>query len=420
MQVRALVFAGALALAAVPGAPAWAQDAREEEPAAPDAEAAQQEALERFAALYERVARRPARPDLSAQDLVKVRARAAREQGDWRKAVGDLVAAAEAHLEGDAVQADPRALFYRGTGRLEKAGFSAAEEARTLREGAASDLHAFLARAPADDVRHAPARLALGQALLYLGRAEDAARELEQAVPQLLADNRRDEAGQAAFQLLNLLVHQGLEARAQGFADAVHAEEADFGASTEAVRRLVARSRVAVGAPLPALPEVVDTDGRPVVWSELRGKPFVLHFFQAGYPTGMPSSARDVETALRPLWDELHEAGGLEMVGISMDEELPESRAAEIRRQWEEWGKTGVVHTGARPVVADWCEEQGLAWRWVWDGKSTDDPVSQALGGVGVSQPFAVLVDPEGVVRWRGAPPYEGLAEAARKAVRRR
>jgi hypothetical protein len=131
-----------------------------------------------------------------------------------------------------------------------------------------------------------------------------------------------------------------------------------------------------------------------------------------GYVTGKAAEETDVEAVLRPLHDRWSERG-LQLVGVSMDKLLPPERLDQIRRDWDEWGRDPKkIQDGSLATVRRGAEDYGIVWPWAWDGKWIHNPVSRALGGVGVNVPHAVLVDAGGVIRWRGDAPFKGLPEA--------
>src|SRR5262249_17429874 len=126
--------------------------------------------------------------------------------------------------------------------------------------------------------------------------------------------------------------------------EAVHAADGDFGRSTPTVRSQAAAARFAVGAPLPAMPDVKDVDGNPVSWRP--GKPMLVHFFLTAQIDGSPANFREIELEVRPLWEKYHEKG-LAVVGVSMDNELPASEVERKRKQNEEWGLKKEVRDGS-------------------------------------------------------------------------
>jgi hypothetical protein len=294
--------------------------------------------------------------------------------------------------------------------------------ARDFRVQAAELLDRSLRKAPADADYRGEATFHLGRARLFLavngmGELSDATRTLAEAVPLLRRDGRADDAGLAASLALAELLRAGRAEEARAFADAVKASSGDFGVSGDHVRMLAAGAATGVGAKLPALPASADVSGKPIDWAALRGNVLVLHFFHAGRPTGKASEQRDVETVLRPLYDELKEKP-VRFVGVSMDLALTREQVEKIRANWDEWGVKGAVQDGSPELVGRYADSQGIAWPWTCTGKWMNDPVSLALGGCGRSQPHAIVVGRDGTILWRGDAPFTGLPEAVRAALR--
>ncbi len=413
----AVLAAAALALAAPPAT------ARDGDPAAPPAAPAAPDAaqlLRQMQELYPKALHRPAaaRPGASKEEV----AAAVKGEAEWDTAVRALAKAGDDYTTAlNGAAADPLALFYRGAGKVLLSERVATAQAPELFKAAAESLTAYLGATKEDAAFRAEAEARLGRALLGLAasdpsRLDAAVEHLGAAVRLFQKDNRRDEAGEAAWIALSALRGPEHSAALRAFADAVHAKDADFGASTPTIRTLAAGAAVAVGSPLPALPDVQGVDGKPLGLNE-RGSPMLLHFFQTGLPNGHASSFRDVETDVRPLWERWHDKG-LRVVGISMDYEIPAKKAEEMRRKWkEDWGIKEEFHDGSLESCRAWCASKGVLWPWYWDGRWSNNPVSRALGGVGVSASWAVLVDKDGIVRWLGAPPYAGLADEVAKWV---
>lgn len=335
----------------------------------------------------------------------------------WDSAVEALAKAADTYVQAAGDAPNPRALFWGGCGKSRRATRVPAADGVALHRSAVEMLTKCLELAPPDADYRAEAEFRLGSSMTFLfdsGGAppSEAAARLRSATKAFLAAERNDEAGAAASVALKVLVARGLHDDARAFADAVGADRADFGRSTQVVRQLVARVRTAVGAAFPSLGETTDADGRKFAWKDLAGAPFVVHFFRAGWPTGRMAEERDVEMVLRPLHDKLSPKG-LRMVGVSMDMLLDEATLERRRRYWDETGLKGAPHDGSAAAVRRWAESVGLTWPWLWTGKWTQDPVSLALGGAGQSAAHAILVDAGGVIRWRGDAPFTGLPEAA-------
>jgi hypothetical protein len=387
----------------------------------PDEPPADRDALAaRLADLYATVARPPSASGVSkAAEPDKARAEAARAQSAWREAVGRLDEAGDRYVAAFGADADARALFHAGFGKMHRADLQPATVSPDTRAAAADLLSRSLAAAKPEADFRADAELALGrlQALLVgPGRAapEDVAATCLGAVKHLRAAGRLDDSGRAAVTALQCLLTRGKEAEARSFAAAIDAAKADFGGPTDTVRLAAARAETGVGMPFPPLADAEDADGRPVRWAAFRGKPLLVHFFRAGNAAGRLSEERDVAKVVRPLHEELGPKG-LRVVGVSMDLALSKERVERIRADWDEWGLKEKVQDGSRASVRAWCEDEGVAWPWLWDGAWLRNPVSRALGGAGRSNSHAVLVDAEGVIRWRGDGPFDGLAEAARK-----
>jgi hypothetical protein len=243
-------------------------------------------------------------------------------------------------------------------------------------------------------------------------KSEDAILHLGRAVELLQKDGRHDDAGECAATAMRELKAQRKVPELRAFAAQIQATEKDFGRSTPVVRMLAAAARLDVGSPLPELPKATDTDGKEVSWKP--GKPMLVHFFLTSFLGGLPANFREIETEVRPLWEKFHEKG-LVVVGVSMDYEMSKQQAEDLKKRWEEWGVKRELRDGSLESVRAWTQKQQVEWPWIWDGKATNNPVSLALGGVGRTAPYAVLVDANGVVRWHGEAPFKGLADEVAK-----
>lgn len=373
---------------------------------------------ERIGDLHARVVRRPPPPDLNAEDPARARAAAAKAAKAWEEDVRALAAAGDRYVAAAAAP-DARTLFRAGYGKSVLAGRQSRKEGLETRAVAAAWLAKALGLAKPDDDFRGDAEHALGHVQLFLaaeGRAtwDEAASHLREGALRLRAAGRLDDSGRAAFLGLESVLRNGTPEAARAFADAVGAASADFGISTPSLRLLAQRAATSVGQKLPDLPDLVDTEGRAIRWSEFRGRPLLLHFFQAARPTGHLSQERDVEVTLRPLHDELSPKG-LRLLGVSMDLALTKEQVARIAANWDEWGLKDRVQDGSLDGVRAWAGDEGMTWPWVWDGKWGENPISKALGGCGRNTQHAVLVDSAGIIRWRGDSPFQGLPEAARK-----
>lgn len=406
-----------IALAALALRPAWAQDkpnpdAPAASPAATDASAA----LQRLTELYPRVLQRPPETDAATAADPKLRVEAEKRERMWRAAVDDMNKAADdyARALGDGAP-DLTGLYYRGYAKAVATKFANSKERPAMCDAAADALGRFLTAADEKSAFRPDAEQSLGWVLLLSGKADEALPHLSRAVELFQKGGRHDDAGRAAADGLNTLRQTGRDEDLRKFADAIHASDADFGHSTPTVRAHAAASRLSVGSPLPAMPEVKDVDGKPVSWRP--GKPMLLHFFLSGHIDGRPTGFREIEVELRPLWEKYGEKG-LVVVGVSTDTQLPADMVEKKRKQNEEWGVKTEVRDGSLASVRDWAVKQGLAWPWCWDGKGgIHCPLSAALGGVAVTEPYAVLVDKDGIVRWKGAAPFKELPEAIAKLL---
>jgi hypothetical protein len=384
------------------------------------------ELLQQMATLYPRAISRPATSPVGA-DLEK-RGAVTRADDEWKRAVKALAKTGDEYVSAlDGAAPAARGLYYRGVGKLlaTTLDISAADRAAYL-AAAADAFRSYLGVAGEKDAFVADAELHLSEALISMssndGKAlDEAPPHIERAVALLQKDGRADEAGVLAATSLRQYVSLGRTSDASKLAEAIHAADGDFGTSTPVIRAELAAARVVVGAKMPALPAVKDVDGKEIDLAAHKGSPLLLHFFLTGQIDGSPTGFRDVEIDLRPLWDKFHEKG-LRIVGVAMDHEMPKEEAAETRRKWEEWGRSVKPRDGSLATCRTWADEQGIAWPWMWDGKWQGNPISAALGGVGLTAPHAILVDGDGVIRWNGdaqagEPQYPGLADEVAKLV---
>jgi len=406
---RRLFVLGFVLAFALPGA-ARAQDPQPPAPAPAAADAAQ--LLQRLETLYPRALRRP-ELDRAAADPDKARAEQSRAEAEWDGAVDALARTGDDYLAAlGSAAPDPRALYYRGVGKVIRATRPGASA--KLYESAAESLQRYLETAGDAAAFRPDAEMYLARALLGVGRSEDAVAHAGRAVELLQKDGRHDDAGECAASAMRELKHQHRITELRAFAAAVHASEADFGRSTPAVRTLANAARLDVGSPLPELPKVKDEGGKDISWTP--GKPMLIHFFLTSFLNGMATSFREIETEVRPLFEKYGEKG-LVVVGVSMDYEMPAQQVEDLKKKWDEWGVKRELRDGSLASVRTWAAKQGIAWPWYWDGKATNDPVSLALGGVGFTTPYAVLVDAKGIVRWHGEAPFKGLADEAAKLL---
>jgi len=404
------------ALAVAASGPAWAQEAtKPDEPVPAPAEPDANTELQRLTELYPRVLQHPPEGAVAAAADDKARAEAVKRYAAWRRAVDDMNKSADAYARalGDAAP-DLTGLYYRGYAKSIAAKFASDANVLPMCEAAADALGRYLAAADEKSSFRADAEMQLGWVLLRSGKVDDAIPHIVRAVEMLQKAGRHDDAGVCAGGGLRSLRQMGRDEDLRKLADAVHADDADFGGSTVVIRAHAAASRFTVGAPLPALPDVKDVDGKPVSWRP--GKPMLVHFFLSGHIDGRPTGFREIEIEVRPLWEKYAEKG-LAVVGVSMDYALPAAEVDRKRKQNEEWGVKTEVRDGSIASVREWTAKQGVQWPWCWDGKSLNCPLSLALGGVGGAEPYAVLADKDGVVRWKGKAPFEGLPEAIAKLL---
>jgi hypothetical protein len=307
-------------------------------------------------------------------------------------------------------------LYYRGFAKAVASAHVPAAEVGSMCDAAADALGRYLGAADEKAAHRSDAERRLAYVLLRSAKVDDAIPHATRAIELLQRESKRDEAGEIASLTLLTLRTQNRDEDLRKFADAIDADGADFGRSTQTIRSHAAAAKFTVGAPLPELPATKDVEGKAVSWRP--GKPMLLHFFLGGHIDGRPTGFREVETELRPLWDKYHEKG-IVFVGVSTDLELPAEMVDKKRKQNEEWGVKTEVRDGSLASVRDWASQQGIAWPWCWDGKGggPNGPLTAALGGVAMTEPYAVLVDKDGIVRWRGAAPFKDLPEAVAKLI---
>lgn len=405
-----------------PPAPPAPQDGTPGAPA-PSAETLDQ-LVERMSALQSGVRVRPSTEGLrSAADPHKARVEYAAAKKKWEDDVQRLAETGDRYVAGAAsagAPADPRVVYWAALGHASWADIQAASIAKGTRARAAELLGDAIARAPKDAVWLGEAHVLRGRMLCFAladdpSQLDPTVKHLAAGAEAMLADARAPEAGDALCWAMRSLLAADRSADARELAARFKVGERDFGVYGRILGELATQARTGVGAEFPALPDGTDAAGNPVRFSGLRGKPFLVHFFHAGWPTGYPSEERDVETVLRPLWDDLK--GAVPFVGVSMDFEMPRARAEEVKANFDEWGVKHAVHDGSAGTVAAWAESQGVAWPYIRTGKWIDDPYSLALGGCGRNEAHAILVGADGKIAWRGRAPFTGLAEAVRKAA---
>jgi hypothetical protein len=415
--VRAASFALVAALAA---SAARAQEAKDDPakpassaPAAGDAGSV----LAQMEALHPKVLADPRAQAPGPDAEAKTKDAYGRRLDDWRADVRALAKASDAWLaavgEG---RPDARGLFLRGVAKTLLLEIEPRPDVPMHAAAAADALERWLGVADEKSDLRADAERHLGRALIAAKRVDDATPHLRRAVEALQKAGRHDDAGVSAWYAMAALADQGRDEELRSFADAVHAADADFGASTPTIRNFAARSQFAVGAPLPKMPAAKSVDGSELSFAP-DGKPLLLHYFMTGLPDGTPTTTREVESEIKPLWEK-HADKGLRVVGVCLDYEIPAAKAEQARKDWVEWGRKETFRDGTLASSRAWAKDHGVAWPWTWSGKWMVDPLSTALGGVGASRPFAVLVDGKGVVRWKGeGPPFVGLADEVAKLV---
>ena len=196
-----LAAAAFIAASAVSLRAALAQEDKPTEPKAavpvPSADAS--DLLRQLDELYKRAIRRPPDVDLSAADLLKVRAEHAKLESEWRRAVEALAKTGDEYLAalGDAAP-DARALYFRGVGKLRRAELTSAAESLALFEAAAESFQRYLDGTDAKAAFRADAEMHLGRALMFGRHVDDAIVHLVRAVGLLQEDGRHDDAGEAA------------------------------------------------------------------------------------------------------------------------------------------------------------------------------------------------------------------------------
>jgi hypothetical protein len=364
--------------------------------------------------LYPKALQRPTTDGQSADPKVLVERGKANDV--WQATVRLLAKTGDEYMTaiGDGAP-DANALFYRGAGKAIAGEVVSVGERRACFAAACDSLQRYLDGTDAKAQFRAEAEAYLGLSLVFVGRLDDAVVHLRKAVEMLQKDGRREEAGKSAYVALVELQSKGRDGEMRAFAEAVHAGDGDFGGSTDSIRKLVAASRLAVGSPLPAIPAVKDLDDKPISFAA-DGKPLLVHFFFTAIPgMGTATKAEEIDAKIRPLADAFRERG-LRVVGVCMDAAMAPERAEAMRKNWEEWGKKEEFRDGTPASCREWTKKRGIEWTVRCSGEWSRDAVSKALGGVGASDPYAVLVDKDGIVRWKGDPlKEEGLADEAAK-----
>jgi hypothetical protein len=412
-RALALVWVGVLCAFA----PSFAQDGKGEEtkpaPAPAEEKPDASELLKRMERLYPAAARRPT-TDGQAEDP-KVAAARAKEQDVWQANVRLLAKYGDDYKTaiGDAAP-DARALFYRGAGKAIAAEIVGVGEKKDVTAAACESLTQYLDATDEKAAFRTDAEKHLVRALVLAGRVDDAAAHAGRAVELLQKEGRHDEAGVAAYDVLVALKARGQSKEMAAVAKAVHAADGDFGASTQSVRALLAASRLAVGSPLPTIAAVPDLDDKPISFAA-DGNPLLLHFFFTAVPgMGSAAKAEEIDAKIRPLWDAYH-AKGLRVVGVCMDAAMTAAQAEKMRKNWDDWGKKDEFRDGSPASCREWVTKRGIEWTVRCSGQWTNDSVSKTLGGAGASDPYAVLVDKDGVVRWLGDPRTGDLADETAK-----
>lgn len=143
--------------------------------------------------------------------------------------------------------------------------------------------------------------------------------------------------------------------------------------------RAVAAARAQVGKPCAPF-HATAVDGTPVDARIAEGKVFILHFWSSA----LPESMRQLD-ALKKLYKR-HHARGLEIVGVCLD-------SANVRSVP---GRGEPLGAGPAAVRA-FCEQYGIPWRQVAEGKGTEAALSSTFN---VRAAPAILVADRGGT-WR-------------------
>jgi hypothetical protein len=406
---RALALVSIGLAAAAPGG--FAQDGKpgEPQPAAPE----KGDAAELLALMERLHPKALQRPKSTGQTLDPERAKA---EDVWKASVRLLAKTGDdyfAALGGAAPEA--RALYYRGVGKALAAEIAGVSEKKEVLAAACDSLQRYLDGTDEKAAFRADAEMHLGRSLVHSGKVDESIVHLRRAVELLQKEGRHDDAGVCAFTALASLKALDRTKEMREFAEAVHAADGDFGGSTATVRKLLAASRLVVGSPLPEISAVSDVDDKPISFAA-GGAPLLIHFFFTAMPgVGEARKAEEIDKAVRPLWDS-YQAKGLRVVGVCMDLAMTPAQVEETKKKWEEWGKKAEFRDGSPASCREWMKKRGVEWQVRCSGQWTNDSVSTSLGGVGGSDPYAILVDKDGVVRWMGHPTTSpGLADEAAK-----
>ncbi len=386
--------------------------------------------LERMQGTYEKVLVRPtvrnlheiedpfARRDASAEN--------AKEQKLWRASVSALYEAANDYVRlfADA-GVDARVMFWLGTAQLELAGLSEMSRARGLRRASLDSLRSYLSVAGDDAEHRAHAEYRMVDALLFTAadtpsNLAEAAELLPRVVPALEARSEFKEAMLVTHKVVKTLMETGRTNRTteelvlvESLGETLDIQNRDFGPGTELLRALFNSAAIRPGAVMPEMPAgTATTDGAELTIASLRGKIAVVHFFK----TDFSSKEKEVEDVLVPLHDAWKSSGLLELVGVSIDWEMPADFLTKQQANFEEWGRPLTdIHDGKQESVATWVAERGMSWRWTWDGKWLKNAVGNHYG-VPMNRSWAVLLDAKGVIRWVGQPSVD-LSRAALKLL---
>lgn len=359
------------------------------------------------------------RPDsgLSQQERSKLVTAYNRAKDSWREAAWVVSKAGVAYRDATSPEErDNRVLAWAGLARSELSSMQTASDADVSRRVAVDLLREYVEQAPeADDLL--PDSLGrLGVMLLQLGseaRVAEGVDHLERAAQLMVDRDRRAEAGRTLFYLMSTLVNEGEEARALQVARKLGTANGDFGPSTDSMRRLTRRAMIHPGAEMPILPAVNDADGEPIDLTAHRGKFVLLHYFQAGLPTGTAAEWTEIESVIAPLRRSFPDK--LQVIGVSMDFEMPQAMFEQRVADWDEWGRDGTPHDGKLETVRGIIEAKGVDWPWYWDGQWMQNTLTAAVG-LPANEPFAILIDPQGRIVFRGFPD-EQLTEAAETAL---